>query len=83
MRTEDEIRNRLSFWQGVEASANMLQAVDNPEAFLLLEQLLPGSAVETIRLDSKLRKEWSSMYRAALQIKIDTLKWVLGEGPFT
>ena len=79
MRTEDEIRSRLSFWQGVEASANMLQAMDKAEVFLLAEKLLPGSAVEMLGLDPELRKELSSVYRAALQIKIETLKWVLGE----
>ena len=38
MRTEDEIRSRLSFWQGVEASANMLQAMDKAEVFFLAEK---------------------------------------------
>ena len=79
MRTEDEIKSRLIFWQGVEASVNILPAMDKPEVLLEVEKLLPGFGVETFRLDPALRKEWSSMYQAALRIKIDTLKWVLGE----
>ena len=81
MRTEDEIKNRLSFWHGVEASVNMLPAMNNPEVFLTTEKLLLGFGLETLGLDPDLRKEWSSMYQAALRIKIETLKWVLGEAP--
>ena len=47
MRTEDEIRSRLSFWQGVEKSVNILPTVDNPEVLLAAEKLLPGSGEDS------------------------------------
>ena len=83
MRTKDEIRSRLTFWQGVEASTNRLQAMDSPEVLLAVDKLLLGFGVETLSLGPALRKKWSSMYQAALQIKIDTLKWVLGGDSLT
>lgn len=79
MRLEQEIRERLKFWQGMLAVSQIGAAANHAEVFANLPQALQHYAIEQMKFPPELRHHFAHLQEKSLGVIIDTLKWVLGE----
>jgi hypothetical protein len=79
MRTEQEVRDRLAFWQGMLLASQVGVAVNHPEFLLRLPQNLQAYALELLKLSPELRQHVARIQEKNIGVIVDTLKWVLEE----
>ena len=79
MRTEQEVRERLNFWQGMLAASQVGVVINHPEFLLQLPQNWQGYAVELMKLPPELRQHVARLQEKSVGVIVDTLKWVLEE----
>jgi len=49
MRSEDEIKDKLVYYQRLLMALRVAKAIDNPEVFLQLSDFFPGQVIELLR----------------------------------
>jgi len=79
IRTEQEVRERLNFWQGMLAASQMGVAINHAEFLLHLPQNWQGYALELMKMPPELRQHVARLQEKSVGVIVDTLKWVLGE----
>ena len=79
MRTEQEIRERLSFWQGMLAASQIAVSANHAEFLLHLPQDWQGYALEVMKLPPEFRQHVARIQEKSVGVVVDTLKWVLEE----
>ena len=79
MRTEQEIREQLSFWQGMLAASQIAVSANHAEFLLRLPQDWQGYALEVMKLPLEFRQHVARIQEKSIGVVVDTLKWVLEE----
>lgn len=79
MRTEQEVRERLNFWQGMLTASQIGVAINHPEFLLQLPKNWQGYAIELMNLSPELCQHVARLQEKSVGVIVDTLKWVLEE----
>lgn len=79
MRTEQEVRERLNFWQGMLMASQIGVMVNHAEFLVNLPQSWQGYALELLKLPPELRHHVARLQEKSVGVIVDTLKWVLEE----
>lgn len=78
MRTEQEIRDELAFWQGMLGASRIAVMADQAE-FLIKLPSFQGNALERLKTSLECRQHEARLREKSLSVIIDTLKWALEE----
>jgi len=79
MRTEQEIREQLVFWQGMQAASQIGVLVNHAEFLTKLPNHWQSYALEMLRLPEERRELVARLQEKSTGVIVDTLKWVLEE----
>ncbi len=81
MKSETEIRDRLTYYQKMLSSIRIAQVIDNPEVFIAVSERFPNEAIALLRSSQgdDIIKEATANLQRLVENKICTLKWVLEE----
>lgn len=82
MRTEQQIRERLEFWQGMLMGTQFGLIANQAELFTKLSPPWQRFALDLMQSPPELRSHVAHLQEKSLGVIVDTLKWVLGEDNF-
>jgi hypothetical protein len=79
MRTEQEIREQLAFWQGMLAASQIGVLANHAEYLTKLPGNWQAYALEMLKVPPEYRRYVAKLLEGSIGVIVDTLRWVLNE----